>query len=219
MGGMGGGASEDDNPFGRGNMPGGFRAFSGGMPGGMGGVGGGPRKGETVKRQLLLSLEDLYNGCTKKIKVTRKRAGGSEEKILEIAVRPGWKKGTAITFENEGDEEPGVIPGDIQFIIGEKDHDSFKREGNDLIHETRLSLADALCGTKIDIRTLDGRTLTVPVTDVAQPGSSKVVKGEGMPVSKSPGQKGDLIIKFTVQFPTHIAETKKQQLKTLLSAK
>lgn len=121
-----------------------------------------------------------------------------------------------ITFEKEGDEAPGVIPADIVFVIGEKEHDRFEREGNNLVFKARLSLADALCGSKLEIHTLDGRTLPVPVTEVVSPGHTKVVRGEGMPISKAPGTKGDLVIKFNVVFPSYLSEDKKRQLRSVL---
>ncbi len=54
---------------------------------------------------------------------------------------------------------------------------------------------DALSGFEVHVRTLDGRPLRVPVTEVVTPTSVKVVSGEGMPLSKTPGRKGDLRIK------------------------
>jgi DnaJ homolog subfamily B member 4 len=246
FGGMDGG--EDDfggaGPAG-GGMPPGFRVFMGGMPGGgmgagaasggMGGFGGaggaggaaprrGPSKGDAVQRPLLLSLEEMYNGGVKKLKVTRQRLNPdgktthADEKILEINVKPGWKKGTVITFEGEGDEAPSVQAGDLQFIIGEKEaHDRFVRDGNSLVHTAKVHLADALCGSTLSLRTLDGRTLSIPVPEVVSPGYYKVIKGEGMPISKEPGKKGDLVIKFNVIFPSYIPDTKKAQLRALLS--
>jgi DnaJ family protein B protein 13 len=39
------------------------------------------------------------------------------EKILTITVKKGWKPGTRITFEQEGDQGPNSIPADIVFIV------------------------------------------------------------------------------------------------------
>ena len=36
-----------------------------------------------------------------------------KEKILTINVKPGWKVGTKITFNNEGDQGPNIIPGSL----------------------------------------------------------------------------------------------------------
>jgi DnaJ homolog subfamily B member 4 len=138
-------------------------------------------------------------------------------KVLEVAVKPGWKKGTTVTFECEGDEAPGIIPADIQFVIGEKEHATFSRDGNNLVYNARLTLSDALCGTTLRIATLDGRTISVPVAEVVSPGSEKIVRGEGMPIAKSPGTKGDLVIRFAVAFPAYLSDDKKSQLRRLLA--
>lgn len=227
-----------NNPF---EAFGGGRSRMGGMPGfgGMGGLGGmfgggfgdmgagagmskGPVKGETVKTQLLCTLEELYRGCSKRLKVTRKRLNADgrstrmDEKILEINVKPGWKPGTTITFPNEGDEGANKRPSDLAFVIGEKSHPRFSREGNNLVHRARVTLAQALTDCTISVKTLDNRTLSIPCNEIIKPGSSKRIRGEGMPISKSPGSKGDLILRFDISFPDYLSEGKKKQLSEIL---
>lgn len=63
-----------------------------------------------------------------------------EDKYVSIAVRPGWKSGTKVTFQKEGDQSRGKIPSDIVFIIRDKPHTLFKREGSDLRYTARLTL-------------------------------------------------------------------------------
>ena len=55
-----------------------------------------------------------------------------EDTILTIEVKPGWKEGTKITFNNEGDEKPNHSAGDIIFVLKEANHARLKRKGNDL---------------------------------------------------------------------------------------
>eukprot|EP00741_Cyanophora_paradoxa_P018984 tig00021108_g18327.t1 len=238
MGGMGGGMGG-----GAGGMPGGF-SFMGGMPGGMGGMPGGmggmpgmggmggmpgmgagmrrgARKGPTVERELFCTLEELFTGSLKKLKITRNRmaADGSvmkDEHLIQIDVKRGWKKGTKITFENEGDEAPGVAAGDIVFILQEKPHPRFKREGDDLIYTANISLQKALTGTTLEIHTLDDRTLNIPISDIVSPHYQKVVRGEGMPISKTPQQRGNLVIKFNIGFPTYLNDTQKRLIQQAL---
>jgi DnaJ-class molecular chaperone len=45
-----------------------------------------------------------------------------------------------LTFENEGDEAPGIIPADLIFELEEKPHQYYKREGNDLIYHLTINL-------------------------------------------------------------------------------
>lgn len=79
-----------------------------------------------------------------------------------------------------------------------------------------MSLADALCGAQLQVRSLDGRALDVPISTVITPGSAKVLRGEGMPISKT-GGRGDLRIKFEINFPRQLAPEQKQQLRGLLA--
>jgi DnaJ family protein B protein 4 len=63
------------------------------------------------------------------------------------------------------------------FIIDEKPHARFKRDGDNLLMTKRISLSDALCGTEFAVQTLDGRTLTVSTEDyVITPHSSKTIR-------------------------------------------
>lgn len=136
---------------------------------------------------------------------------------MAIHVKPGWKKGTKITFPEKGNqEELGVIPADLIFVIDEKPHSIFKRDGNDLIIHKKISLLDALTGKTIKLTTLDGRDLRIPITDVVKPGYEEVVPNEGMPISKEPGKKGNLRIKFSIKFPTSLTTEQKSDLKRIL---
>lgn len=61
-------------------------------------------------------------------------------KILTINVKPGWKAGTKITFKEEGDQNPNSIPADIIFIVKDKMHPTFERDGCDIRYNCRISL-------------------------------------------------------------------------------
>lgn len=138
------------------------------------------------------------------------------EEILTIEIKPGWKKGTKITFPKKGNEQPNVIPADIVFIIDEKPHSQFKRDGNDLIMTQKISLLEALTGYTVHLTTLDGRSLTIPINNIIHPDYEEVVRGEGMPIPKDPSRKGNLRIKFNIKFPTRLTSDQKAGLKKLL---
>ena len=166
---------------------------------------------QKVEVPLNITLEELYMGTTKRRKVTRSVANkfsadlvGKVEETLEIQVKPGWKEGTKVTYAGRGDEIPGQPPHDLVFVLTQKPHPVFTREGDDLIVTKRISLVEALTeGNKIDVKSLDGRVLRVGLREVIRPGSERVIAGEGMPKPKYPGQKGNLRIKFDVSFPVH----------------
>lgn len=169
------------------------------------------KKPQVFTVDLNLSLEDLYNGIRKRLKITRTRFDRGrrqqEEKFLEVDVKPGWKDGTKVTFAGEGDQnQPNAPPGDIVFVVKGKPHPKFTRSGNHLIYQANVSLRDALLGTRIQIDTLDKRRLTVEVPGVINPKTRKVISNEGMPISKAPGTKGDMIVEFNIQFPSHLTQ-------------
>lgn len=138
------------------------------------------------------------------------------EEILTIEIKPGWKKGTKITFPEKGNEQPGIIPADLVFIIDEKPHKVFTRDGNDLVVTQKISLVEALTGYTVDLTTLDGRSLTIPINNVIHPGYEEVVPREGMPLPKDPSKKGNLRIKFDIKFPSRLTPEQKAGIKKLL---
>jgi len=155
-----------------------------------------------------LTLEELYIGCTKKMRITRQRRNDqgemvSEPKVVEVPIKAGYKAGTKITFEGEGDDHgDGTPPADIIFEIVEAKHPRFVRRGDDLIHKRSLTLTQALCGTKVSVLTIDNTTAELDLTnETVYPGMTRTIKGKGMTISKSPGSHGDLIVEFDVTFP------------------
>lgn len=142
------------------------------------------------------------------------------EETLEIPIKKGWKEGTRVTFEGKGDELPGRPPQDLVFVIKQAPHARFAREGDDLVARVKIPLAKALAGGTIDVPALDSRVLRVPLKEVVTPGYERVVKGEGMPISRQAGAKGDLRLRFDVQFPRRqLSEAEGKQLEALLASK
>ncbi|ORX53564.1 DnaJ-domain-containing protein [Hesseltinella vesiculosa] len=275
-----GGMSADDlfaNLFGGG---GGF-GFDGGA--GFGMPPRGPRKGETMRTPLAVSLENLYNGKRTKmameknvICVTCQGRGGktgatkpctgckgrgfqvvakqvgmgmfqqmqvpckdcdatgeivkdrckkckgkkvtAEKKIIEIFIEKGMTNGQKIVLKGEGDQEPGIDPGDVCLVLQQKEHDVFQRDGADLMCRIDLSLTEALCGfDKILLTHLDGRGIRVkhPAGSVIKPNMVKRIPHEGMPIYRRTDDRGDLYIQFNVEFPD---DKELMDLSALLSA-
>lgn len=114
---------------------------------------------EPVKIMLWCTLEELYNGVTKKLKITRGVVDEATfgktkkiEEILTIDVMPGWKQGTLITFKKRGgvlqDPIRGMVTTDLVIVLVEKRHKTFKRVVHDLIMKKKISLAEALGGCR-----------------------------------------------------------------------
>lgn len=78
----------------------------------------------TVERPLALTLEELYNGTRKKMKIKRKAFDEvtgkrtTQDKVLEMDIKPGLKKGSKIKFKGVGDQEEGGQQ-DLHFVVEE----------------------------------------------------------------------------------------------------
>lgn len=129
----------------------------------------------------------------------------SEKKRLEISIEKGMVNGQRIVLYGEGDQSPGIPAGDVVFVLQLQRHDAFERSGNDIIAKVQITLSESLLGfSRILIKHLDGRGLKVssPRNKIIKTSDTIVLKGEGMPHFHRSGEKGDLYIVFTVEFPS-----------------
>lgn len=247
------------------------------------------RRGEDVVHRLKVTLEELYNGGTRKLSLSRNikcsacsgsctksgrkytcetcrgqgvtvqlrplgpgmmqqvqqacnRCKGSgttvppddickpcsgqgmlpEKKVFEVHISKGHKHGDKITLRGEaGCPEPSVAPGDVVFVLEQKEHRTFKRINqapSDLILSKTISLVEALTGLHFHVQHLDGRTLQVTTTpgEVIKPDCWRCIDNEGMPIENFPLDKGNLYVQFTVKFPDTLQPSQITALKEIL---
>ena len=179
------------------------------------------RQDPPIEYPLGVTLEELFTGCTKKMKISRRVVNpdgttSPQTKVLTIDIKRGWKAGTKITYAKEGDQSIGRTPADVVFVIQEKPHPLFSRSGNDLHYTANISLRDALCGGKLEIPTIEGGTVLLPLNDIVNPETTKRIPGHGMPLSKQLDQRGDLVVNFKINFPRQLSPTSRSQLSRVL---
>ena len=143
-----------------------------------------------------------------------------QNKNLEVPIDKGMRDGQKIFFRGYGDQAPGIESGDVIVILVLQPHTTFELNGNNLFMVHTLTLTEALCGFAIPLKHLDGREMIVrkKPEEIIVPGSIKKIKGEGMPFYRNPFEKGDLFIKFVVEFPEphFTTEEKLLQLEKIL---
>jgi DnaJ family protein B protein 4 len=143
-------------------------------------------KPSSYTRPLQCSLEELFGGATKKLKVD---LGGSS-KVYKIQLKPGWKEGTKVKFAATRN-----LPA-ITFVVKEKKHALFQRRGEDLVYRYRLEQPSRQTPLHLDIMLLDGTnwSRTIPVSYL-KAGQSLTIPDHGMPIKGGPAR-GNLIIEF-----------------------
>lgn len=172
-----------------------------------------------VVHELNCTLEELYSGKVKKIKINKRlqdshsRMITNVQKILEINIKPGYKSGTKIKFNGEGDELINQPKQNIIFVLKEQPHNKFKRDGDDLIYNMNITIGESLYGFKKEIHYLDNTKLNFGVDVCSPPGGTHVVDNYGMP--KKNGSKGKLLITYNIKYPAKITEEQKKHLKNI----
>ncbi len=155
----------------------------------------------------------------------------TEKHTVSFDIPPGLSDKDVIVIENEGNDFPaehktkGRERGKIHVIINEKEHELFKhgfvmrnqRNPANLAIFMKLTLAEALCGFKKEFQFLDGRMMYLEENDVIKDGEIRIVVGEGMPHKNSSYKKGNLVIKYEVEFPSNLTYETKEQLHQLLT--
>ncbi|CAM9366651.1 unnamed protein product [Phaeothamnion confervicola] len=153
-----------------------------------------------------------------KCKACLGRKVAKERKVLEVNITRGMKNGQKITFHGEADEAPGIIPGDVVFVVQEKEHPVFKRKGADLILEKKLTLTESLCGYDFIVTHMDGRQLRCKSRsgEVTRHDQLRMIDSEGMPHHNNPFVKGRLFVVFKVAFPKQLEPAQVTALEAVL---
>lgn len=138
------------------------------------------------------------------------------EKIeLTIDVTKGMRPNEQITFEGVTDEKPGYTAGDLHFIVMEKEHPEYHRDGDNLYKTIEIPLVQALTGFSLTLEKLDGESFDVAIKDVIESDQVVRVPGKGMPRRSGRGF-GDLYITFEVDFPDNLSDEQKEAIKNAL---
>jgi molecular chaperone DnaJ len=92
-------------------------------------------------------------------------------------------------------------------LIQEKEHESFERDGNNIIYDLDLSIPDAVLGTDIEVPTLKGKA-KVKIDAGTQPGKLLRMKEKGIQGLNQSGT-GDQIIRVNVFIPESLTSDEK----------
>jgi DnaJ-class molecular chaperone len=117
---------------------------------------------------------------------------------LSVKVPPGVEDGQVIRLAGQA---PGG--GNLLLKLNVSPHEYFRREGNNVVLEAPLSIAEAVLGAKIDVPTLDGTKLTVKVPPGTSSGARLRLRGKGV-------KGGDQYIEIKIQSPTSLDERSKE---------
>eukprot|EP01104_Vermistella_antarctica_P013996 TRINITY_DN432_c5_g1_i2.p1 TRINITY_DN432_c5_g1~~TRINITY_DN432_c5_g1_i2.p1 ORF type:complete len:373 (+),score=110.14 TRINITY_DN432_c5_g1_i2:158-1276(+) len=187
-------------------------------------------KGHRIVRQQMgpgftMQSQVTCDACNGKGKIASSKChhcGGTKvesgDDYVVVHVEKGMIDDQVIEFEQEADQHPGEIPGDLQFKVRTAAHAKFVRKGDNLHYQSSISLLEALVGFEKTFKHLDGHEVKIERTQVTIPGFTLEIKEEGMPMHEFPSQKGDLYVTFTIRFPIAVTAEQAVGFKQLLKS-
>jgi DnaJ family protein B protein 4 len=157
-----------------------------------------------VEKELFCSLEEVFSGCKKTLRLKDVVLGRPVQRDVVVEVRPGWKAGTRITFK-----ATSSFPVAIVFVLKIRDHAYLQRRGDDLVWKCSLTSGQVAKGVSIKVPMIDGTTVVYNTTETDTPilsGHKRVFPNLGMPISKlsivdqaHKRTRGDFILEFEVR--------------------
>jgi molecular chaperone DnaJ len=138
-----------------------------------------------------------------------------ETRRLAVKIPAGIDDGAQIRLAGEGEAGPrGAPPGDLYIEVNVRPHKLFRREGNDLILDLNLNIAQAALGSDIQVPTVDGDTTELKIPAGTQNEKVFRVKGVGVPYLRGSGR-GDMLVRARIQVPTNLNEEQRRLLREL----
>jgi molecular chaperone DnaJ len=129
------------------------------------------------------------------------------ERRVAITVPPATETGSRIRLRGQGESsQPGGTPGDLIITFQVQPDRFFRREGLDIICEVPLNVAQATLGTRLRVRTLDGKKVMLRIPPGTQPGRKFRIKGQGL---EKNGRRGDQLVGVQLTVPNEL--TREQQ--------
>lgn len=136
------------------------------------------------------------------------------EEVVEINIPAGVGEGMQLSVSGKGNAaRHGGINGDLLVVIEEEPHPELKREGNDLIYNLPLNVADAILGASVEIPTVDGKA-RIKIEPGTVAGRVLRLRGKGIPDVNGYGA-GDLLVVVDIHIPAHVSPAEKEALEKL----
>jgi curved DNA-binding protein len=197
-----------------GGMGGGFSDFFESFFGGRGGSSGSgfdsqgfqtQPTGIDVEADLNITLEEAFNGSERQISIDGKK--------LKIKINPGTSDGQKLRLKGLGRSSmQGGIKGDLFLNIHILQHPFYEIMDGELYYNLDIDLYTAVLGGKEEIKTLDGKKISINIPEGTE--SEKILRLKNLG-SENKNKRGDLFVRIHVTIPKKLSEKEKKLFKEL----
>jgi len=174
-------------------------------------------RGQDMRGDILITLDEVLKGAMRAISVrrTNARTGQEETETYQVRIPAGVKAGQSIRVPGKGGNGlGGGSAGDIFLNVRYAQHPDWQARGTDLVGHLELALWEAVLGTTVTVKTLEG-SVSLKVPAGTQQGHQLRVRGKGLPAGA--GKRGDLYVGVSIQVPLRISKDEEHLWKQLAS--
>ena len=158
-----------------------------------------PRGNRNVQVRMAVSIKEAMMNHEKTINY--KLPSGRDE-FATVKIPAGVQHGVTFKFAGMGDDSIRNMPrGDLMVVMSVLDSDGYTRKGNDLYTDKTIDCFQAVRGHEFNLKTLENKIIKVKVPAGTQPNTMLQVQGQGMPIHKTIGIRGNLYVKIHVLIP------------------
>lgn len=199
-----------DDAFGQGGFSSFFEQMFGGQGGG-GGFGSAASAGRDLEAEITINLQEAYFGVSRTISVNKQQ--------LRITIKAGAANNQKLRLKGKGEKGSNGQSGDLYIYVKIEKHPTFERKGDDLYCNIKVDLYAAVLGGKVQIPTIKGTPINIPIPKGAQNGQKLRLKNLGMPLYGKADQFGDMFVKLRIEIPTNLTEKEESLFKELSKLK
>ena len=215
-GGYGGGRGRGSGPIDLGDIFGGAggEVDLGDIFGGaFGGAGRRPRKGRDLRQKITIPFTVAASGGTHELTLQR----DGQRDTLSVRIPAGLKDGATIRLKGQGEPGASGQPGDLLVDVAVAAHPYFRREGDNVLLDLPISIAEATLGAKVDCPTLDGETVTLTVPPGTASGAKLRLREKGFVSSKSK-TRGDQLAVIKIVPPKELTDAQREAIEAFAAA-
>ncbi|MGM0477725.1 MAG: molecular chaperone DnaJ [Bacteroidota bacterium] len=137
-----------------------------------------------------------------------------QEEVIEIEIPAGVEDGMQLSVSGKGNAGPfNGIPGDLLVVIEVTEHDSLRRDGQNVHYEAFINFADAALGGSIEVPTIKSRA-KIKIEPGTQSGKMLRLRGKGLPSVQNYGT-GDQFVHINVWTPKTLSKEEQKIIEKL----
>ncbi|HEX8691674.1 MAG TPA: molecular chaperone DnaJ [Longimicrobium sp.] len=139
-----------------------------------------------------------------------------QQRTVNINVPAGVDEGSRLRLAGQGEKGAGGgPPGDLMLTFRVQPDRFFTREGLDLHCTIPVNMAQAVLGSRVKVRTVDGKGVVLKIPSGTQSGTRFRIKGQGV---EKGGRRGDQYVRVQVEVPEQLSDEQKQQFEQFAAA-